>query len=371
MPKIIPPECEALVRAFSKEKLSSRTIVDKCKSNGFVVSKSTIANILKNKYIFRDCAQTGVKPPPRKSTPTIRASATIKKVADLIKKENPPTQNELAKKFKCSRRSIGRIIHRDLKFVTRKKCKVHGLKPSHVANRKTTARKVYEKYLSGPKSKFMVTIDEAWFYLTNCNGKRKICYRKKGDPVPSNWNVLRQEGFPEKIMVVGGITGKGLLSLHKVPPKVKINSDYYIGKVLKPWLEKEVLDLYGSEASKVVVHHDQASSHTSRKTAAYAADLKSRLGITIMPNSHIPVKSPDLSPMDFFGFGYLKQRLFKRKVTTINGLWKVLNDEWNKIPQIMVSNVIKSWKRRMRLVRQTKGLHIESVSKIHKRKLTN
>ena len=100
------------------------------------------------------------------------------------------------------------------------------------------------------------------------------------------------------------MTVRGVLSLIRVPPK-----DYYIEHVLKPLLESKVVKLYGEEACKVLVHHDAAPAHTANKTKAYAQELKTKLGIPFIDKEHIPVKAPDTSPLDFYGFGYLKQRL--------------------------------------------------------------
>ncbi|OXA41161.1 hypothetical protein Fcan01_23925 [Folsomia candida] len=136
--------------------------------------------------------------------------------------------------------------------------------------------------ISGEKSKFAVTLDEAWFYLGNCNGKRKICYRKEGEKIPSNLVVPRLETLTDKFMEVGAMSGKGVLPLHQVPPKVKINLRYYIDKVLKPLLEIEIPKLYGNETHKVVVHHDQAPSHTSPRHGR----LRSRLKKKTRNNNH-------------------------------------------------------------------------------------
>ena len=114
-------------------------------------------------------------------------------------------------------------------------------------------------------------------------------------------------------MVVGAISGRGVLPLIKVPQKVKINAAYYIDFFLKPLLEVHMPKLYGKDTSKVVIHHDAASSHTARLTQKYAKTLKNKLGIKIISNSEIPVKSPDASPMDFFGFGYLKRKCCGRR----------------------------------------------------------
>ena len=155
------------------------------------------------------------------------------------------------------------------------------------------------------------------FGLSNCAGKRKICYVREGQDVPKDW-VVDHENFFKTFMVIGAITGRGTLRLIRVPKKVKVNAQYYIDDVLKPLLE-DLPRLYPGELSKVKVHHDKATSYTARKTKAYATDLKARLGVTIIKNRDIPVKSPDVSPLDFFGFGYLKRRLFRRRPKSLNG----------------------------------------------------
>src|SRR5207244_12222551 len=113
-------------------------------------------------------------------------------------------------------------------------------------------------------------------------------------------------------MVVGAMTGRGVVPLIRVPPKVKINSEFYIEKVLKPLLEDSVAKLYPGETHKIFIHHDKASSHTSRFPAQYAADLKSRLGMTMIPNEEIPVKSHDAITLDFYGFGFLNSEFIYR-----------------------------------------------------------
>jgi hypothetical protein len=35
----------------------------------------------------------------------------------------------------------------------------------------------YERVLCGPKSEFVVSLDEAFVYCDDCSGKRRVCYR--------------------------------------------------------------------------------------------------------------------------------------------------------------------------------------------------
>ena len=170
-------------------------------------------------------------------------------------------------------------------------------------------------------------------------------------------------------MVVGAMSGRGAIPLIAVRTNAKINSKYYVDNVLKRILEENVPVLYPGETSKVFVHHDAASSHTAKFTQGYAKELKQTHGITLISNEEIPVKSPDGSPMDFFGFGWLKQRLEHRRATTIPGLWKVLQEEWNTVTPETCRKVFNSWKRRLRAIARVSGEHIESVRSIHRRRI--
>ncbi|UYV78804.1 hypothetical protein LAZ67_16002840 [Cordylochernes scorpioides] len=263
-----------------------------------------------------------------------------------------------------SLKTINNIIHKDLELDTRRKGKVHKLTPFHMKNRATNARKLYEEHLAGSRSEYTATLDEAWMYVTYCNGIRKICYIKRGNQVPDNWVHQCSETFLKGFMVVGVMTGRGVLPLIKVPSKVKVNSEFYIECVLKPVIE-QLKDLYPGEMDKVFLHHDKASSHTSNKTQQFLQEMKDTLGLNFIRNSDIPVKSPDASPLDFYGFGMLKQRLFNRRPKTEAGLWKAAQEEWSNVSLSKVKEVFAAWKVRCREIAKKKGKHIEHMKKIH------
>ena len=70
----------------------------------------------------------------------------------------------------------------------------------------------------------------------------------------------------------------------------KINSDYYIDHILKPFLSRDRhrLLLVGEE-KKMIYHHDSAPSHTSEKIIAFLNKFKI---IYVKPQEWMP-KSPD------------------------------------------------------------------------------
>ena len=72
---------------------------------------------------------------------------------------------------------------------------------------------------------------------------------------------------------------------------------------------------------KIFIHHDKAKPRTA------------------LLRKDIPVKSPDTVPLNFYGFGYLKQRLATSRAKTLNGIGKFLQQEWSQIPEHTVKKV--------------------------------
>ena len=53
--------------------------------------------------------------------------------------------------------------------------------------------------------------------------------------------------------------------------------------------------------------------------------------IECIPFKHNPATSPDVSPMCYCSFGILKRAPSKQKPTSIDGLWKDVEDEWKSV----------------------------------------
>ena len=86
----------------------------------------------------------------------------------------------------------------------------------------TNSRKLYEEHLGGDKWKFVVTLDEAWIYLSDTNKKRAIYSRDRGTK-PLN-NLVREfkETFSKGFMVVAGYSYNGKLKLRRVGKTLRL-----------------------------------------------------------------------------------------------------------------------------------------------------
>ena len=367
MSREIPLELEHRIRQLSMNKWSLRRIANHLKKLGHVVSHKTVSNVINKKGKKRQARENGIIYKPSVCSRKVTKSMLVK-LDRWTSNPNPLSQKEMAKRLGISQPLVSTIIKRDLKKITRKKLRVHYLSQDNKKNRKTNSRKLYER-MSSKKMEFFVTVDEAQVFLVKENQVTKHCYLRRGQQLPDNCVISSKEGYPEHFMIVAGMTGRGPLPLIKIPQNVKISGEVYINYVLEPLFRKYLPKLYPNEMRKLIFHHDKASSHTCNLTTAYLKKLKSELKISFINKKDIPVKGADICPLDFFGFGYLKQKQNKCKAKTLTGVWKYFQRRWSLVTHETCMKVFQNWKARLHLVNQKNGEHTEHVKQIHKRKV--
>lgn len=74
-----------------------------------------------------------------------------------------------------------------------------------------------------------------------------------------------------------------------------------------------------------------------------------------------PPYSPDLTPCDFFLWGYLKDRVYANRPNTIADLQRNIRNEVNAIPQDMLGRMMNNFRKRLYAVRAADGRTIEGT----------
>ena len=259
--------------------------------------------------------------------------------------------------------TVNRIIDCLLKAKLRKKRPVHKLSDAQIKKRRARAWCLYLR-LNNNKWKNFVATDEAMFYMVGSYGRRRVCYYRSNETDMQKLQFVKRDSFAPGFMVWAGVSYYGKTSLRIINNGVKVNADYYIGHVLKPFIEKNVPRLFPGRAREMVFHQDSASSHTARKTLDF---LQKRRVQYITPSEWMP-KSPDCAPMDYGIWGILKRRLQKRSIYTLNGLKRALKNEWNKLEQSYINKTLASWPKRCRMVYYCHGSQIEHLLQCKRRK---
>ena len=352
-----PPLSSALkgqILTFGSLKWSCSLIVKELKKSNITVSKSAVSAVLRkqkeeaeNQSIDRTEQKAHRK--PRKLT-----SPKVKKVKLFAASDNPPTQRDMARCVGVSQSSIHRLIRNRLERKKMKKTKVHALTEAAIEKRRIRALPFYN-LINNRQFEYILTMDEAWLPYNVNHGQRDFFYdskskenRRKNPPLS-----VQEPAHVQKRMFAAGFSWRGPTRLYIVKGDAKINGQYFLEKILKPMMLFDIPRLYGADADKVILHMDSAPSHTSR----VAYNWLDSNGIKYFTKEQWLANSPEVSPMDFFGNGYFKAELNKRKYRTFDGMLKVAHDVWSKIPLEMFRNSLESWPSRVLAVHKARGRH--------------
>ncbi|CAF1337854.1 unnamed protein product [Rotaria sordida] len=287
---------EGRILQLLQQGYSQPRIIHILKVDGIHISQPTVSNV-KRKIGRQRNSESKIKIYRKKPSQT---TSIVNKVIKKIDVEDPPTQRAIAKSLRISQSTVSNII-KNSGFILRKKRKLHKLTSSNIIKRRERSRQLYRR-LAHQRYKRFITTDEAWFHLDASSGKRKVCYIKKTDPDYNRMIIQQNTSRPKGFMVWGGVSTQGNTTLRLVAPGTKVNSNYYINKVLKPFLTRDV--------------PHSAPSPTSKETIQYLNENKINY---IKPEEWMPA-SPDAAPMDYAIWGYLKQQLNRTDTKSLDEL---------------------------------------------------
>ena len=72
-----------------------------------------------------------------------------------------------------------------------------------------------------------------------------------------------------------------------------------------------------------------------------------------------PARSPDVTPLDFFLWGYVKDQVFKTPVFEINELKQRIRDTVMRVNLNMLRNTWREFRSRLQFLIENQGQHIE------------
>ena len=186
----------------------------------------------------------------------------ITKVAAMISRVNPPTQREMAAKLGESSSTIRRLIRKVLNAFRWKKCKVRTISMAQVEKHHQPLFGLYRKF-KNDQWKYVVKTDEAMCYLGGSYGRRRVYYFRQPQMNSGNVMYVKRDTFAPGFVVLAVVSSRGKTKLEKV---VKVDSRYYVRRVLTPLLDDDVPRLFrGASSRNMFFHKDSAVSHTCQK----------------------------------------------------------------------------------------------------------
>jgi len=156
------------------------------------------------------------------------------------------------------------------------------------------------------------------------------------------------------ISVLAGVSSKGLLGPYFFPGTVTGQSFL---KVLREEMIPSLKALY--EDTEVIFQMDGAPGHWAKEVRAFM-DLS-------FPEKWIgrggPIpwapRSPDLTPPDFFLWGFIKHKVYAKSPLTLEDLRGLISDAFREIPVAMCQRVCQSVGVRLQRCIEANGAQIQ------------
>jgi len=334
MPKKISQKSKERVMELLIDGLSIREV-----SNITDISKSTVGrirlsienNITKHTKIGR----------PKKISPRYERNI-VRKI--LSGKFSNATQisNDFARNDQLiiSPQTIRRVLKgQGLKAKTKKKKPF--LKKIYKRKRLAFAKK-YKNWKSEDWEK-VIWSDESKFNLFSSDG-REYCWMKVGEPISERVIKPTMKYGGGSVTIWGCLTKDGPGYMCKIDGR--LDADLYV-KILGDELLK-TYEYYGFEKNEMTFQQDNDPKHTSKKAVEWLEENK----IEVM---QWPPQSPDMNPIEHM-WNELDKRIRRRgEITSVEQLWEVMQDEWEKFDVNYCLKLIHSMPQRINDLLKSKG----------------
>uniref|UniRef100_A0A0N5C9I2 DUF4817 domain-containing protein n=1 Tax=Strongyloides papillosus TaxID=174720 RepID=A0A0N5C9I2_STREA len=295
---------------------------------------------------------------PRTGRPrTVTSDENAQRVKDSIDKNDKISIRKRAKELCIPRASLRRILAQELHLFPYKIQLTHKFEVSDRKQRLKCANTLQNLMIHDSNfTNKLIMSDEANFYL---NGlvKKHNC-RIWGTENP---RIISEKQFQtEKVIVWCGITSRKIIGPYffKNEESTNINGEEY-REMIDNYLVPELVNTIG-----MWFQQDEATAHITMRTINLLKTIFSNRIISRNSEISWPLRSPDLSAVDFFLWGYLKERVYKDKPKTLEELKNNIQNEINEInetKQDTLKKVMKNVIERAQLCEQSKGSHLKDI----------
>lgn len=199
--------------------------------------------------------------------------------------------------------------------------------------------------------------DEAHFWLNGYVNKQNC--RIWGAENPRE--ILEVEMHPLKVTVWCAFWANGVIGPYFFEDedgrRLNVNKQRYQTMLRDYFWPK----LDGIDISNVYFQQDGATCHTSGETIQVVNEMFEGRVISKNGDVNWPPRSCDLTPLDFFLWGFIKGKVYANQPDTIEKLKANIRREIANVPIEMCQNVIKNWNDRMISLKRAKGGHLDDI----------
>lgn len=272
-----------------------------------------------------------VKPRGRPRTAT--APENVEAVRAAVIQNPSGSVRKTSQVVRMRKSSFHTILRRDLKFHPYKIQIVQELNPNDFRNRRSFAETMIDHFFANDRINNILFSDEAHFHLSGAVNKQNCRYWAPENPRQKHERPLHSP----KVTVWCAMSASGIIGPYFFENRrgvaQTVNSDRYCA-MLREFLVPQLQEFDGFDQD-TWFQQDGATAHTARASMEVVRELFPEKVISRFGDLNWPARSPDLTPLDFFLWGYLKSKVYVNRPNTLQELKQKIREEINGIPPEM------------------------------------
>lgn len=290
--------------------------------------------------------------------PRKRTNALIAAVKSSVDDDPNCSVRKRAQSLGLKKDTCWRIVREDMKLFPYRIQTHQVLVATDKIKRKDMASKLIEKAKKSPMFlKRLWTSDEAHFHLHGrVNSKNNIFW---GSSKPDH--VATAPLHSPKVTVWAAISSKGIIGPMFFEDEngetTTVNKERYV--VVLEKFKAELNRRFPDSVGRWWFQQDGAAPHTSKLALDWLQTNFGERLISRKSEFEWAPHSPDLSPPDYYLWGYLKDRVYKTKPQNLLELKQNIRAEMAAIPAATCESVMKNFLRRLELCVTQNGGHFE------------
>ena len=289
---------------------------------------------------------------------TVRTQQAIAAVQRSVADDPNVSIRHRAQQVNLCPSTLWKILRKDLGLRAYKIQLVQELKPHDHRSRRTFAEWAEEMIAIDPQFNLKIMFsDEAHFWLNGYVNKQNS--RIWGDENPRA--IEETPLHPEKLTVwcalhAGGIIGPYFFR-NADGQNVTVNGERYRDMITNFFLPQ----LEGINGAEMWFQQDGATCHTARETINLLQETFEERIISRNGPVNWPPRSCDLTPLDYFLWGYVKSLVYADKPATLEHLEANIRRVITEIQPVVLQRVCENWTSRLRHVRASRGGHMPEI----------
>lgn len=210
----------------------------------------------------------------------------------------------------------------------------------------------------------IIFTDEAHFYLEGI-----VNSQNDRDWQPENpENIESASLHPLHLTAWVGLSAHGLIGpyyyemdVNGHQTTVTVTAARY-GEMITEWMEEDLFNMPGYSQETTWFQQDGAPVHRERGVMETLKRIFLEKLIALGGgNITWPARSPDLSPPDFFLWGYLKGKVYRNKPKTLDELKRNISREMAQIDSGMLHRAVGSFRKRLEELKEVKGGYLKKT----------